>query len=249
MGRLGNVELTRADRGILPACDMPDLVALERLVEATGDLPFVCGYKIGSNPVLAGGISSVVQIVRSHSQAPIVYDHQKFGTDIPEICSGTLLDLLADAGVAGLIIFPQAGIRTLEAAVAACFKKGLVPIVGGEMTHQGYLASENGYIADDAPERMYQDAARLGVEHLVIPGTRLDRMTYYRAVLETMVANPKFFFPGIGKGQGGDIVQAFKQVAPHRSYAIVGRGIYAERDMRMAATRLWAGVRAAFPAL
>lgn len=249
MAKIGGAELFSVGHGIIPACDMSDLSGLERLVAATADLPFVCGYKVGITPVLTGGISRVVEVVRGYSRAPIVYDHQKFGTDIPEICSGNLLDVLVKAGVGAIIIFPQAGIRTLEATVEACLKKGLVPIVGGEMTHNGYLVRENGYIADGGPERMYTDAAALGVEHFVIPGTRLERMAYYKSVLARAVPNPKFLFPGIGKGQGGDIVEAFRRVSPNSSYAIVGRGIYAEEDMRAAARRLWQGVREAFPAM
>ena len=44
-----------------------------------------------------------------------------------------------------------------------CFKFGLTPIVGDEMTHSKHLRSEGGYIADEAPKRMYRDAAKLGV--------------------------------------------------------------------------------------
>ena len=32
-------------RGIVVACDVPDLNSLKNLVTATADLPFICGYK------------------------------------------------------------------------------------------------------------------------------------------------------------------------------------------------------------
>jgi orotidine-5'-phosphate decarboxylase len=111
------------------------------------------------------------------------------------------------------------------------------------MTHSGYLLSEGGYIADDAPERMYLDAAHTGTVHyFIVPGTKPERLGLYSSRLASVVPDPAFLLPGIGKGQGGDIVEAFRALEPHHSYAIVGRGIYAEPDKRAAAERLWSSV-------
>ena len=230
--------------GVIPACDVDSVPALSRIVKATGDLSFIQGYKIGMDLVVRCGVGEVVDAIRRFTDLPVIYDHQKFGTDIPEICGGRILEILRDVGISAVIIFPQAGIETLEAAVRACERLGLVPIVGGEMTHKGYLVQEGGYITDDAPQRMYLDAAELGVEYFVLPGTRVESIKRYRSQLEKVVESPKFLFPGIGKGQGGDIVAAFRAVGPLGGYAIVGRGIYAEEDSRQAAIRLWDNVRA-----
>lgn len=228
--------------GIIPACDVNRLSELKTLVNETCSLDFIVGYKIGMQLVVNYGIRRVLGTVRSLTGLPIVYDHQKFGTDIPEICSGEILRTLKDAGVSGIIVFPQSGIETLRAIVDGCKTTGLTCIVGGEMTHKGYLVSDGGYIADDGPRRMYTDAAKLGVDHFVIPGTRLQSMRSYRIGLQELVSDPKFLFPGIGKGQGGDIVDAFSAVSPFKSYAIVGRGIYTEKDRTEAAKRLWGSV-------
>ena len=136
---------------------------------------------------------------------PIIYDHQKFGTDIPDICSGKILDILKEAEVDCLIIFPEAGIETLKATVLACYEKNLVPICGGEMTHEGYLSNEGGYIENDGPYKMYIDASKLNVEHFIIPGKKIESMKRYRTEINNYVPDPKFLFPGIGKGQGGDL--------------------------------------------
>lgn len=111
------------------------------------------------------------------------------------------------------------------------------------MTHKNYLVKDGGYIEDDAPKRMYLDAAKLGVEYFVIPGTKVDKMKEYCLLLEKII-KPKFLFPGIGKEyQGGDILKAFKAVSSLSSYAIVGRAIYAAKNIREAAKRLCEVVR------
>lgn len=237
------MNLFKSRNGIIVACDISDTADLADLIKAMNDLDFILGYKIGMDLVVPYGINKVTGVIRSYSDLPIIYDHQKFGTDIPDICGGRILEILKNAGVNGVITFPQAGIETLNAVVKSCKELSLTPIVGGEMTHAGYIVSEGGYIADDAPERIYLDAARMGVEYFVIPGTKLESMKKYHSKLKKIVPEPKFLFPGIGKGQGGDIVAAFSTVQPYESYAIVGRGIYAEKNRREAAEKLWDNVR------
>jgi len=229
--------------GIIIACDISDGNELSTLVEMTQDLAFIQGYKIGMDLVVPHGIYKVTEIIRQYTDLPIIYDHQKFGTDIPEICGGKVLEVLKSAGINGVIAFPQSGIKTLQAIVKRCKELALTPVIGGEMTHGGYIVSEGGYIADDAPERIYMDAAKLGVEYFVIPGTKLESMKKYCTELKRYIPEPKFLFPGIGKGQGGDIVAAFSAVQPYESYAIVGRGIYAETNKREAAKVLWDNVK------
>ncbi len=231
--------LFKGRHGIIPACDVAELTVLEELVRETSDLEFVQGYKIGILTVLPNGLVAAVQAIRKYSELPVIYDHQKFGTDIPEICGGQILKTVKDTGVDGLIIFPQAGIETLKATVSTCLRVGLTPLVGGEMTHKGYLTGEGGYIEDGAPARIYADAAKCGVEYYVVPGTRVEAMTRYKGLLERSVKAPKFLFPGVGSGQGGDVRRAFDAVKPHSGYAIVGRGIYASPDKRTSAMNLW----------
>ena len=101
-----------------------------------------------------------------------------------------------------------------------------MPIVGGETTHPGFLASEGGYIADEATSRIYQDAAKIGVQTFVVPGTKAAKITEYAEIVSKTVSNPRFLFPGIGKGRGGDIAEAFKAAFLYKCSAIVGRGIY-----------------------
>lgn len=227
--------------GIIAACDVEDLKALEELIRAISDLEFIAGYKVGSSLAIQYGLNRVCRIVKRFSRLPIIYDHQKYGTDIPEICGEVQLRAVKASGVEGLIIFPQAGIETLRRAVESCLAADVTPIVGGEMTHRGYLEREGGYISTDAPRRIYRDAAVLGVTHFIVPGNKPASIETYKKVIieEGRVQNPTFMFPGIGKGQGGDIKEAFKAVKPYRAFPIIGRGIYGEPDPREAAIKLW----------
>lgn len=225
--------------GIVPACDVEDLQAMAGLVSATCELPFIQAYKIGMLLALRFGIGECVKVVREHTQLPVIYDHQKFGTDIPEITGGRVLEMLRGAGVDALIIFPLAGIRTLEATIEGCGRSGLEPMVGGEMTHPGFFVKGEGYIASEGPSQIYGHAARLGVGHFVVPATKPDQIRSYKNMLARLVPEPRFLFPGVGKGQGGDIAEAFTAAEPFPAYAIVGRGIYAQPDQAGAAENLW----------
>ena len=245
------MKLFKSRYGIIPACDVKDIADLATIVEETSDIDGVVGYKVGAILALKYGLSQICEKISAYTDLPIIYDHQKFGTDIPEFCGGDILAVCKGAGVNAVIIVPQSGPETLKASVIGseneklkdtvkgCFSFGLTPIVGGEMTHRSYLRSEGGYIADDAPKRMYRDAATLGVAHFVIPGTKREKMSAYRLLLEKELKEPIFLFPGIGKEyQGGDIDAAFEQVKPFPSYAIVGRALYAAEDIRDATKRL-----------
>jgi len=231
------------EHGIIPACDVKNLTKLDELIKNTHDLDFIQAYKIGMNLVIQFGLNKIVNIIRKYTNIPIIYDHQKFGTDIPDICSGDILNIIKQSGIDYLIIFPQAGIETLKATVNACNNLKITPIIGGDMTHKGYLKKENGYLCDDSPLRIYTDASKLAVNHFVIPGTKIKEMLYYKNEIIKSVKKPRFLFPGIGKGQGGDILQAFRTVYPYSSYAIIGRGIYQQKDMKQSAVELWNNVR------
>lgn len=225
--------------GIIVACDVYELETLKKLSRELADLDFLVGFKLGMDLVLKSGLYKTVEVIREYTDKPLLYDHQKYGTDIPEVCGGEILKIIKEAGVDGLIIFPHAGIKTLKATVDGCHSHGLTPIVGGVMTHQGFLVKEGGYIEDNAPERTIRDAAKLGVEHFVLPGNRVELMRRLKKIIVSYIDEPRILFPGVGSGQGGNIKEAFQSTLPAPSYAIVGRSIYRSKDMKKAARDLW----------
>ena len=220
-------------RGVIPACDVYDIKTFRKLVAATYDVEGIVGYKLGAILGLTYGLPQLVNIVREYTDLPVIYDHQKAGTDIPRM-GEKFASICAEAGIKGVIIFPQAGPQTEAAFIDALFNANLTPLVGGEMTHPQYLANEGGFIRDNAPIEMYTLAAEKGVNHFVVPGNKPVVIMQYHKLLSGMVKEPEYCMPGIGK-QGGDIKSAFEALEGAPAYAIIGASIYEHEDMADAA--------------
>ena len=223
----------KRDRSVIPACDVGSLEELERLVDATFSVEGVGAYKVGFGLALRYGLPAVCQSIRSRTDLPIIYDHQKAATDIPD--TGELFaQVCKDAGIDAIILFPQAGPETERVWIEACKGKGLGVIVGGEMTHPSYKLSEGGWLDDGAIVRIYEAAKAQGIRDFVVPGNKPDRITYYAELLKD--CEPVFYSPGL-VAQGGEITESAK-AAGDRWHAIVGRGIYRAEDMGAAAREL-----------
>jgi len=229
------MKLIKYDRSIIPACDVKTLEELKKLISETHDIKKIGGYKIGFVLGLTYGLTTVVKTIHEFIDLPIIYDHQKAGTDMPDI-GEKFAEVCKDAGVDAVIIFPQAGPATEEAWIKACQKKGLTVIIGGEMTHPKFKKSEGGYIDDSALDEIYLIAAKLGVNNFVVPGNKPDRIKHYKSLLEKKVKELTFFAPGFVV-QGGEITEAAK-VAGKSWHAIVGRAIYDTENIRKAAEEM-----------
>ena len=161
----------QADKGIIIAADVATIEECQRLAELGNQAPEIVAIKVGFSLALRYGLPLVVKSVREVSSLPLIYDHQKAATDIPAM-GRSFAQICRYAGVEGVIFFPQAGPKTLEAFVSAAFESQLTPAVGLVMTHPAYLQSEGGFIADKAPEVICQLAIDLGVRAFVLPGTK-----------------------------------------------------------------------------
>lgn len=205
-----------------PSLDVLDLEAVERVVRATCTYSIVSSYKVGFSLGLSFGLPAVVACIRKHTAKPIIYDHQKAGTDIPD--TGKLFArTLKGAGIDQAILFPQAGPMTLRAWVSALQDEGIRPIVGALMTHEGFLLREGGYLDDALPHRAYVESARLGVRHFVVPLTKPEVMASLRDVFPS---DAEFYSPGYG-AQGGN-PHAFPTLAVHHLF--VGRALLQAPD-------------------
>lgn len=203
---------------IIPSLDTTDLAAACRIAEAVGGLDAVSGFKVGFGLALAHGLPTVAASLGTYTSKPLIYDHQKAGTDIPD--TGDLFArTVREAGIDEVILFPQAGPVVLQAWVASCMAQGLKVIVGGLMTHRGYVRSEGGFIDDGAIVQMYRLAHAEGVRAFVVP---LTRPAQTRAIVEEAALDGcEFYSPGYG-AQGGD-PGAFGFLARH--FLIVGRAL------------------------
>lgn len=229
---MNTADFLRSPRGIILAADVDDLDKLRTLVDEVSGIPEIAAIKIGFSLGLRFGLPSVVKTVRESTALPVIYDHQKAGTDIPQM-GRPFAAVCVDAGIDGVIFFPQAGPKTLEGFVSAAIDKNLVPIVGLVMSHAEYLQSEGGYIVDDAPRRMAEKALELGVNAFVLPGTKPEIIRQYARgpLAKTQTA---IMMPGIGS-QGGSLRTACEAAAPHRPFPIIGSAIYGAKFPQAAA--------------
>jgi orotidine-5'-phosphate decarboxylase len=212
-------KIIQRKRSIIPACDM-SLEVYEEIVRDTADVEGIGGYKVGFFLGLDYGLPKIVEMTRKYTDKPIIYDHQKAGTDIPDM-GKKFMDVCRRAGVDAVILFPQAGPETERAWIESALENDLGVIVGGLMTHPKYVRSEGGYLADEAIMEMYLNAADLGVTDFVVPGNRPEDIRRIRETLEERGISPTFYAPGF-VAQGGEITEAAK-VAGDSWHAIVGR--------------------------
>lgn len=225
-------QLLEAERGIIIAADVPTIDDLRRLAELGCQVPGVVAIKVGFSLALRYGLPSLVNAVKGICSLPIIYDHQKAATDIPAM-GERFAQVCHEAQVQGVILFPQAGPKTLEAFVTAAFQWRLTPIVGLVMTHPAYLESEGGFICDGAPDAMCKIALSLGVRSFVLPGTKSDIIRRFGDGMLAPVRPVTLMMPGIGS-QGGSIARAVEASKGHHPFAIIGSAIYKAPDPKAA---------------
>lgn len=225
--------IIKMDKSVIPACDVSSLEALEKLVRETSEVKGIGGYKIGFELVIPFGIKKVVETIRNHTDLPIIYDHQKAGTDIPDMGEKFMK---ACEGVDAVIIFPQAGPETEKKWIESAKNIGIGVIVGGEMTHPKYLENDGGFILSNAPKTIYEIAASLGVKDFVVPGNKPEKIIEYKQFLESKGVKPIFYSPGLIT-QGGDLTESAK-AAGDKWHAIIGRALYQAENVQKKAVEL-----------
>ena len=223
------MSIIKLKKSIIPSCDVNSMEKLSRLVKATCSVKGIGAYKIGFELVIPFGMEKVVKSIRKITKLPIIYDHQKAGTDIPDMGEKFMKSC---KGVDAVIMFPQAGPETEISWIKAAQNAKMNVIIGGEMTHQAYLMSAGGFIEDDAPKRIYDIAASMGVSDFVIPGNKPEKCMEYDRMIRSKVKNPAYYSPGLIT-QGGNISDLARKLDSW--HAIIGRAIYEAKDMKKAA--------------
>ena len=229
------MKIIKRDKSIIPACDKIPLEKLEEIVKVSAKFEEVGAYKIGFYLGLKYSLPRIVEIIRKYTQKPIIYDHQKAGTDIPDM-GRKLVELCKEIGIDALIIFPQSGPETEKSCIEAAKEYGIGILVGGLMTHPKYKRSEGGFIEDKAIMEIYSIAANLGVDNFVVPGNKPDEIKRIREFLIGKGINPTFYAPGF-ISQGGKLSEAAK-VAGDNWHAIIGRAIYNAENIEKAILEL-----------
>ena len=226
----------RSTHGILIALDMESLDQMRRVVEQTTVVEGIVGYKVGLTATLRLGLGGAVARLRSATDLPLIYDHQKAGPDVPDMAP-KFSATCKEAGVDGLILFPIAGPRAVVEFVGSAYSNRLLPIVGGDLPFPDYNASGGGYVVDDALDKIFRKAIEIGIDHFVIPGNTAAKVAHHAGWLVEKIERPALFIPGIG-ALGGSIGSTFSAAPGCDLYAVVGRAIYDAVDPAEAARRL-----------
>ena len=219
--------LIAAGAGIIPALDVDDLDRMRRIVEATAPVEGVVGYKLGAVVALRHGLSRAIAVVREISDLPVLYDHQKAGTDIPSMSDG-FTKVCRDAGADGLVLFPLAGREAVRQFARRTMARGMTPLVGGELPYPEYRARHGGFVHDGALSRILEEATSVGVDHVIVPANDPKNIRRQIRMVRRHVEAPWVFLPGIG-ALGGGIDEAFAAADGCRRYAIIGRAILRAR--------------------
>ena len=226
----------RTKHGIIVALDAETVDECKRTIDLTTGVEGVVGYKLGMTMALTLGLAEAVRQLRSHTELPLLYDHQKAGPDVFDMAA-KFAALCADAKVDGLILFPLAGPRAVEGFVGESIKRGVLPLVGGDLPFPDFNISGGGYVADDALERIIDKAVEVGANHFVVPGNTTAKLDHHSSRLKSKLRAPVFIVPGIGPlgGKIGDLVRAANGCSV---YGVVGRAVYAAPDQAAAARAL-----------
>jgi orotidine-5'-phosphate decarboxylase len=221
-------------KSVIVAADVLNIRDFRKLAMGTIGVPGISAIKFGFTLGL-DGIKRAVDVVHNINAGITsclsLYDHQKAGNDIPAM-GAKFAWKLKKAGIDAVILFPFTGPVTQTEWTKACQGEGLKVITGGIMTHQQFLVSEGGYIADDAPERIYTLAAdKLGVRHFVVPGNKLHWVQKIKTLLDELLGPGMYvlYGPGFVK-QGGDVTECGR-IAGDEFHAIIGSAIYGSDEM------------------
>lgn len=217
------------ERSIIPACDI-SLKQSKSLVKKTKNIKEVSAYKIGFELSLAYGLPKIVKEARRYTDKPLIYDHQKAGTDVP-FTGKKFANICKEAGIDAVILFPLAGPETQKAWTGAALEKGLDVIIGVEMTHDGYFLSGGGYVADDSVVKIINIALSQGVSKFVIPGDEVSKLSFYDCLFNDLNLgfDVSFYSPGFGV-QGGKF-DNLKSIN-HPLHLIVGRYLYESKNIK-----------------
>jgi orotidine-5'-phosphate decarboxylase len=221
--------LIHQKRSIIPALDT-NLITAEKIVRETASSKWLGAYKVGFYLAMTQGLPKVVEMIRSYSTKPIIYDHQKAGNDIPD--TGELfVSACMESGIDSAILFPFTGPVTEETWIKAAQNKNFNIMVGAWMTHAGFEESAGGNLSPEEILTIYSRASDLGVTEFVVPGTKLAALRLIHQLLQSKAptANLSFYTPGI-QTQGGSIAEILKLI-PENIHFIVGRALVTSNNI------------------
>lgn len=224
-------EIINFNRSIVPACDVNFTTYTNMLVEL-GDLSELGALKIGPELGLKYTLHKVVEETKKYSNAPLIYDHQAGGCDIPKI-GKRISRIVRDAGFDAIIFKPKKNnLESLKEHIGDAQKTGLKVMVVGRMTHEKTFISKEDFRQS---MEIYETSFEKGVYNFGVPS---NDPQFLRTLNKTYSGKNVSWFPiGIGS-QGGKVEEMVKIFGDSPIHPIVGEEIYGDQDVRQAAMDL-----------
>lgn len=237
--------MIQKDKGIIIACDC-DFEIYSKILRETKELEEIVGYKLGSELSLYGR-KKIVLLTKNYTDKPLIYDHQKGGTDVSHM-GKSFANSAKDDGVDAVILFPRMFNKKAEIAyITAAKEKDLSILVGGLTTEEAERTKEFNegdvnklstieiieYIALTAGwQSIYKTAIGEGVANFVLPGNILEITKEIKDfILKESKIAPIFYTPGIG-AQGGKLSELAELFKGSLWYPIIGRSIYESPNIK-----------------
>lgn len=206
--------------GIIVALDIKDVNLALKLAKEIDNSKGNYALKIGRPLEMQGG-KSIISKIRKVSKVPLIYDGKI--ADIPFI-SSEIAEIAYEAGADAVIVHSFVGSDVIKEIINLNMGDVITVV---EMTHPGAVE----YYQPNS-ENMAKDALRLGVDGIVLPATRPERV---KTISKLMSDSIYIISPGI-KVQGAKPGDAIVNGA---DYEVVGRAIYDSIEPRKTAESMY----------
>lgn len=226
---------------IVMACDVDPKRYLDVLGQ-TDDIPEIGAYQIPVSLAEDLGLELAVSMAKDKGKK-IIYDRKGLGTGDPDNADRDS-EYFQKLGIDAVVLYPIGGSLVMRSWVKSLRSRDIGIIVNGLKSWPEYTVREGGYVWELAWQRIYDDAAKLGLRSFQFPANRpteLDELRREIDLLERENVEGDFqidiewFAVGLGK-QGGNIEGAYnlfgKNLRP-----TAGRVIHEEDDIRGATLR------------
>lgn len=223
------------DKSVIPACDFGPTMYRKMLKEFS-DSDEIGAFKTGYNiKERFGGLKKLVQYSRDFTDKPLIHDEQKLVPDPKREINEFKLDLFAESGIDGIIVFPYVdSAEQQEEWIDLAKNRGLNVIVGGKMT--SHMNSGGGYaLRRNFLDDIYINAAKQGIENFYVPGTDPSFIKYIRERVNAFEIDPVFYSAGF-VAQGGNISDAARH-AGENFHAIVGTEMHRKKNENRCKTK------------
>ena len=218
------MSILKKEPGIIVALDIKNIDVAIKIAEEIEEAKGNFALKIGRPLEMQNG-KNIISKIKEVTNVPIIYDGKI--ADIPFI-SREIAEIAYGEGADAIIMHSFVGSDVIEEIINLNMGDVIAVV---EMTHPGALE----YYQPNS-EKMAEQVSKLGVNGIVLPATRPDRVK----ILSKLIDNSVYVIsPGI-KAQGAKPGDAIINGA---DYEVVGRAIYDSVNPKKSAELLYQNIK------